>query len=85
MSNTELKRQARECAEERGHEMTNFSKYTHAAGFVYIAHCRRCDKTAIVRPEPMPNEIESSGEALALNCPRPRPQRGAGGSYPRAH
>ena len=60
-----LKRQAREAATARGHDLTNFQRY---AACSYEAECRKCGKTVDVLVRPMPNETHIAGEAVALGC-----------------
>lgn len=73
-----LKREAREAAEWRRHRLTRW--HTVGVGPTahdrryppmikgYFATCRYCGKGVNVIPNPMPNEIDVSGEAVALNC-----------------
>jgi hypothetical protein len=71
-----LKKEALESCRFRGHKMKRFISYSPRRGFVYLtgtvaaayAHCRVCDKQVIVITKPLPDEIEISGEAVALNC-----------------
>jgi len=60
-----LRAEAVEACNFRGHEMTRFSRFKDGHG---EASCQFCGKKALVDPKPMPNGIDLSGEALALNC-----------------
>jgi len=65
-----LKLEALESCEFRGHRMGRFrriefwSSKTHA-----IAKCLDCPAQVMVITNPMPNEIDIFGDAVALNCP----------------
>ena len=61
-----LKREAREAADWRGHDLGRFTPSWHSLHFT--AYCRRCDEWVMVTPHPLPNEIEVGGSAVALNC-----------------
>jgi hypothetical protein len=61
-----LKSEAIEACSYRGHKMSKFhgSKY-HPHHF---AKCTECFMEVMVDTHPEPNEIDVSGEAVALNC-----------------
>lgn len=61
---TQLKREARESCEWRGHDMGRF----YAEGKHFTAICRRCSKWVCVTPNPLPNEIDIGGPAVAVGC-----------------
>jgi hypothetical protein len=61
-----LSREARAAARWRGHDLTHFRPIdTHH----WRAQCRNCPADVDVNLHPLPNEIDISGEAVALNCP----------------
>ena len=63
-----LKFSAEQAAQWRGHTLSEWRDFVHREG-VSIAKCTVCGAEAHVKVEPMPNEIDVSGEAVALNCP----------------
>jgi len=66
----QLQRSALVSCENRKHYMSHFTSLTdHSA----IATCFNCGMEVYVTAKPRPNEIDVSGEAVALNC-RPRPE-----------
>lgn len=64
-----LIKEAREAAEWRGH---NLYRFKHHNGYRVIAstECKDCGYYVGVNARPLPNEIEISGSAVALNCPK---------------
>lgn len=66
-----LKREARETATARGHELGRFlpmgegQRKGHRAAF---ARCGACGMGVTVETKPPPNGIEIGGEAVALTC-----------------
>lgn len=66
-----LKRRARYIALWRGHDMSRFQRVVTERR-EYDAKCVRCGMETRVCAWPMPNDIEVSGEAVALNCTNPR-------------
>lgn len=60
-----LIKEAKESAEFRGHFLSGFLSIDsiHAS-----AVCRNCKRSVNVNAKPMPNEIDISGEAIALHC-----------------
>lgn len=62
-----LKQIARNASITRGHTLTKFER-----GEFYRenwhATCKVCDAYVSVKPKPAPNEIDISGEAVAVNC-----------------
>jgi hypothetical protein len=63
-----LRRDAAKSCKWRGHSM-RWSK-PNDTGHRLCGECRHCGHLVIVLDNPMPNECEIMGEALALNCPR---------------
>jgi len=60
-----LRKEALESCNSRGHTMKPFSrKYRN----VWTSECKLCDKGVYVCGNPAPNEIDISGEAVALHC-----------------
>lgn len=49
----------------RGHDMIETEAQK---GILAVFECRKCHKLGIVITKPMPNQIEISGRAVALNC-----------------
>ncbi len=60
-----LEREALESCKFRGHNMMPFYKVKPG---LYRSTCRKCCRDVDVITNPMPNETEISGEAVALNC-----------------
>lgn len=58
-----LRRKAKKSAEQRGHTLSKFQHHD-----VIYAFCNKCKMSVFLNPDPMPNEIEISGRAVALNC-----------------
>ena len=68
---SELKAEAERTCQNRGHNLgiwfkpwRNENRRLH----VERAVCKRCFRDVDVNPKPAPNEIDISGEAVALNC-----------------
>jgi len=61
-----LKKEAKEAAIFREHDMTRFVSTNH--GQEYIATCKRCRRCVIVMENPPVNGIEIHGGAVAVNC-----------------
>jgi hypothetical protein len=61
-----LKKEAGDAAMFRGHWMDDWRNIDDATAF---CSCARCGKTVSVNSNPMPNEIDIHGEAVALHCP----------------
>lgn len=60
-----LRKEAVKSCKFRGHKMKNFSrKYRHW----WRSECRVCEKSVVVNDQPAPNDIEISGEAVAIGC-----------------
>jgi len=60
-----LRKEALESCNFRGHKMRTFSrKYRHW----WSSKCKICGKEVHLNDNPLPNEIDISGEAVALNC-----------------
>lgn len=67
MNVRELKREAKEACEWRDHDMKRFREGSFWKN-QYFSECRNCGMTVSVRPRPAPNQIEISGQAVAVNC-----------------
>jgi hypothetical protein len=63
---TTLKRKARKAATQRGHALSHFSKNGDKTSA--CAQCTTCKAMAVVRTVLLPNEIDLSGKALAIEC-----------------
>ena len=61
----EMIKEANEACEWRGHEMGGF---VAISPYIAISHCKWCNKQVAVNTNPLPNEINIGGEAVALNC-----------------
>jgi len=61
-----LKREARQAAAFRGHDLGPFRAVGSGR---WAATCRTCGATAVVIPRPLPNEVEVFGAAVGGNCP----------------
>ncbi len=59
-----LIKEAKEACLWRGHDMYPFN---HIPGGAFSS-CRECDKSVVIRINPLPNEIDIGGEAVAFNC-----------------
>lgn len=60
-----LRKSALESCSYRGHKMQPFRrKHRHW----WVSECKVCGKTVVINDIPAPNEIDVSGEAVALNC-----------------
>ena len=57
----ELKKSAYESCKFRKHDMIKFN----SAG---ISQCRVCGRYAIINANPLPNETNICGSAVAVNC-----------------
>lgn len=49
----------------RGHKMGRFDHYCERSA---VAKCKLCRMEVHINAKPLPNEIDISGEAVALNC-----------------
>jgi hypothetical protein len=65
-----LAQQATRIAEWRGHELCAFHWEETPSTFRIIgsASCTTCEKGVVVNTDPVPNDIDISGQAIALNC-----------------
>lgn len=66
----ELKKQARQSAKFRGHDLAPFKRWwkTGNEWTRFLAYCRMCDMQVAVDLAPAPNGIDIGGEAVALDC-----------------
>lgn len=69
MSVQSLKRSATQSARRRGHDMGKWELSDYWRNPVQT--CKRCGMRVYVDPNPAPNGIDISGEAVALNCGSP--------------
>jgi len=63
----QLANKALESCKFRGHRMGNFHKTGEHTAY---AKCERCGMEVDINTKPLPNEIDISGEAVALSCRR---------------
>ena len=63
-----LKREAKEAATWRGHELGKFKRHEWRTSHCATAECS-CGAIVTVNSRPMPNEIDICGDAVALNHP----------------
>jgi hypothetical protein len=63
-----LRREAREAAKWRGHDLTRFKQHDYWSQ-VQWAKCRNCDARVACNARPAPNEIDIGGDAVAVGCP----------------
>ena len=62
-----LKIEALESCKFRGHDMGRFRQHSFFLNRHY-SHCKKCNMQVEVNRQPMPNQIDIGGEAVALNC-----------------
>lgn len=60
-----LQKQALESCVWRGHKMVKWLAYDDNSA---TTHCEICKAYVVVKTNPMPNEIDIGGTAVALNC-----------------
>ena len=63
-----LVKEALKSCKWRGHKMLALEPLLNRIGG--FARCKKCKKEVMIILKPLPNEIEISGEAVALNCER---------------
>lgn len=69
-----LRKLAQATTSFRGHRMKWGSPFGKAGGpFSQFGRCKKCGKETLLTESPAPNEIDISGEAVALNCDRELP------------
>ena len=61
----QLRKWALESCKFRGHNMTRFASL-HS--WAKVADCKTCGMSVYVNSKPAPNDIDISGEAVALHC-----------------
>lgn len=66
---SELKREATESAEWRGHKIVWSAPYHSERTSVQNATCCDCGAEVQINTNPLPNGIDIGGTAVALNCP----------------
>ncbi len=64
-----LKSKARHSTKLRGHRMEKSWKRLDAQGWEQSLKCIECGMESIIDLQPLPNGVDISGEAIALNCP----------------
>lgn len=64
---TRLKQKALISCKFRGHDMNRFKQHDFFLNRHY-SHCKKCDMQVEVNRQPMPNQIDIGGEAVALTC-----------------
>lgn len=66
-----LKLESESAVKFRGHALNKWSHSFNIKGnqIKADAHCKYCGMAVFVNSRPLPNEIDISGEAVALNCP----------------
>lgn len=62
---SELKREAREAASSRGHDLMHFAKISAR---LHSASCSKCKRMVQINTSPGPNEIDIGGEVVAVDC-----------------
>lgn len=60
-----LKREAREAATSRGHQLSNFARISAR---LHVACCVKCQRKVQITTNPLPNEIDIAGEPVAIDC-----------------
>lgn len=60
-----LRSEGKRFAEMRGHKVCRFVSLSPTRS---VASCLKCDSEVYVNASPAPNEIDLSGQALALDC-----------------
>lgn len=65
----ELKQQAVKAASSRGHYLRYWRDYDKDRSS--YANCLTCGKQVNVMTSPPPNDIDISGQAVAITCPTP--------------
>ena len=63
----QLKSEALDSCEMRHHKMKPWKTIDHIS---VKSSCENCGKKVFVTAQPMPNDTDISGEAVALNCPQ---------------
>ena len=65
-----IKKEAMESARWRGHTLKRWDTFRHYPNGPrgYFAECVNCNKGVRILLDPMPNEIEIGGSAVALGC-----------------
>ena len=65
----DLRTEALEACSFRGHRMSDWRNHDFFGKEVQICHCKDCMARVVVNFQPLPNEIDIGGEAVALYCP----------------
>ena len=61
-----LKKEARDVCYHAGSH--NMRRFTCNAKDKYSSYCKKCGKHVFINANPLPNEIDIYGEAVALGC-----------------
>jgi hypothetical protein len=65
-----LKQEALDGCTWRGHKMGKFyGGKTYESSSGQMSKCKNCSASVTVIPNPMPNQTNIMGDAVALNCP----------------
>lgn len=68
LKSANLKAEAIEACQSRDHDMLKWEDDRTPNRIISTTKCKICDKYVQVNTNPLPNEIDISGDALALNC-----------------
>lgn len=68
MTQSSLRRQAKEAARHRGHRLRKFQSPEDVKRPRQTVECVLCKRTVTVILYPMPNEAQIMGEAVAVSC-----------------
>ena len=63
-----LKKEARDACKRRGHDMKNFVGLFMRDRTIYRSKCKRCAMYVDVNTNPLPNQIDIGGTAVAMTC-----------------
>lgn len=66
----QLQREAITACVHRKHDMGKFQPYNSNTQIQMRSVCRKCNRDVVICQNPLPNGIDISGEAVALNCDR---------------
>ena len=64
-----LKIEAKVSCEYRGHIMSKWEPGEWYRDTIRHSECQECKMQVTINTKPQPNEIDISGEAIALDCP----------------
>ena len=63
-----LKKEALGACKLRGHKMERFQYIINGGWIRGGSKCKKCGKYVTINTNPLPNQIEIGGDAVALNC-----------------